>query len=204
MPNKITLLVPANKFKGWGVIEVYIAKICGQNRKVVCNPDSWNMFRKKFKMLLKWANRWGLRSITFKDQFIDDIKLLFRFLIFLLVLELLYGRKTEPLYVGIFHFSGVFCSSSPPPPDKNSKLQERYHLMSLLSKVSWTFVWNGSGRSWKFWLKKGETGRKYKDLRSNAVPISWCFLRKRSIMWAGQIKFSWAGLACQSDPGRQL
>ena len=101
------------------------------------------------------------------------------------------GVMSEKLnyYVGIFRFCSVFCSSAPPPPDKNSKVRERYQLMSSLSKVSWAFVWNGSGRSWDLWLKKGETGRKYKDLLCSTIPISWCFLRKRSIMWAGQTKF---------------
>ena len=96
-----------------------------------------------------------------------------------------FGVMAEKLnhYVGIFRF--LFIQ----PPQKNSKFQESYHLMSSLSKVLWTFVWNESDRSWDLWLKKGETGRKCKDLRCSTIPISWCFLRKRSIMWAGQTKF---------------
>ena len=109
------------------------------------------------------------------------------------------GVMSEKLnhYVGISVFVVVFVHP-PPPPDKYSKVRERYHLMSSLSKVSWAFVWNGSGRSRDLWLKKGETRRKYKDLLCTSIPISWCFLRKRSIMWAGQTKFP--GLVWHASP----
>ena len=101
-------------------------------------------------------------------------------------------KKLNQVLCRNFPFLWCFCSSSPPPPPptKIKKFQESYHLMSSLQRFrEHYFCLKWIGQILRSLAEKGETGRKYKDLRRGAIPISLCFFRKRSIMWAGQTKF---------------
>ena len=112
----------------------------------------------KFKMLLKWANRWRSRSNTFKDiyillslEFIGDVKLLFRFSISWLVLELWPNDWTSMTEFSVFL---VFFSILLPPTDKNSKFCLDRIQMFTLSEFSWKFGLNWSCWFGESWLKK--------------------------------------------------
>ena len=114
----------------------------------------------KLKMLLKLTNRWRSRSNTFKDiyislslEFIVDVKLLFRFLISWLVLEL-WPKDWTPMS----EFSDFWVFFDPPDPHRQ-KFQNLagQTLTTTGSEVSRKFGWNRLARIGEFLLnnKKG-------------------------------------------------
>ena len=119
--------MPADKFQGWRVIEVYIAKICGQ--KAVCNPEICLAKNKNVAQMSK--------PIRVKVKYVQGhlISLTLEFIgAFIPIFDIWigFGVMTEKLN----HCVGILRLFIQPSPDKNSKFKERYHLMSSLSKVS--------------------------------------------------------------------
>ena len=149
-------------------------------------------------MLLKWANRWGSRSNTFKDIFYIinfGIYRWYQAVIPIFDIWIGFGVMAEKLnhYVGIFRFCWCFFvhpAPPPPPPDKNSKFQERLssNVLDFRGFVNICLKWVGQILI-SLAVKRRNRTKIQGSALCSAIPISWCFLRKRSILWAGQTKF---------------
>ena len=126
-------------------------------------------------MLLKLTNRWRSRSDTFNDiyislsfEFIEEVKLLFRFLISWLVLEL-WPRNWTPMSE-FSDFWGVFRPSW--PSQKKIQNLAGQTLTTTVSEVSRKFGWNRLARFGEFLLKK--INRRKIESHTLRVRQKWC------------------------------
>ena len=103
-----------------------------------------------------------------------------------------FGVMAEKLnhYVRIFRFCGVFYVHPPPPPRQKFKIPRTLssNVLAFKGFVNICLKWR-VGQILRSLAEKRRNRTKIQGSALQRISISWCFLRKRSIMWAGQTKF---------------